>query len=119
MEGTARAHGATLLRCRLLHLMQLGAGVAGPGVELGEAGQVAEALLVPWGCSLVPKSSAVPRSLEKDLSGWLEGERGEKKGCERSQRHVGWLGDRVRGGRAVERQTDLATETPKCEPSQG
>lgn len=71
MEGTARAHGATLLRCRLLHLMQLGAGVAGPGVELGEAGQVAEALLVPWGCSLVPKSSAVPRSLEKDLSGWL------------------------------------------------
>lgn len=73
MEGTARAHGATLLRCRLLHLMQLGAGVAGPGVELGEAGQVAEALLVPWGCSLVPKSSAVPRSLEKDLSGWPDG----------------------------------------------
>lgn len=80
MEGTARAHGATLLRCRLLHLMQLGAGVAGPGVGLGEAGQVAEALLVPWGSSLVPKSSAVPRGLGRDLSGWLQGERGGKKG---------------------------------------
>lgn len=76
MEGTARAHGATLLRCLLLlHLMQPGAGVAGPGVGQGEAGQVAEALLVPWGCSLVPKSSAVPRNLGRDLSGLLEKER--------------------------------------------
>lgn len=75
MEGTARAHGATLLRLLLLHLMQPGAGAAGPGVGQSETGQAAEALLVPWGCSLVPKSSAVPRGLGRDPSGWLDGER--------------------------------------------
>lgn len=63
MEGTARAHGATLLRLLLLHLMQPGA--AGPGVGQGEAGQAAGAPLVPQGCSLVPKSTVVPRSLRK------------------------------------------------------
>lgn len=47
MEGTARAHGATLLRLRLLHLMQPGAGAAQPGEGQGEAGQAAEALLAP------------------------------------------------------------------------
>ena len=60
MEGTAQAHGATLLHLLLLHLMQPGAGAAGPGVGQDEAGQVAEAFLSPWGCLLVPKSSAVP-----------------------------------------------------------
>lgn len=44
-----------------------------------EAGQVAEAFLSPWGCLLVPKSSAVPRGLGRDLghSGWRKKE-GEK-----------------------------------------
>lgn len=83
MEGTARAHGATLLRLRLLHLMQPGAGAAEPGVRQGEAGQAAEALLTPWGCSLVPKSSAAPKGLGKDPSGWLKGEK-EKKESEKS-----------------------------------
>lgn len=72
MEGTAQAHGATLLHLLLLHLMQPGAGAAGPGVGQDEAGQVAEAFLSPWGCLLVPKSSAVPRGLGRDLSQWLE-----------------------------------------------
>lgn len=110
MEGTAQAHGATLLHCLLLlHLMQPGARAAGPGVGQGEAGQVAEALLVPWGCSLVPKSSSVPRGLGKDLSVCLEEER--KKGmCEELE--AGWLVRRVRGGGAVEKQTNLAREDP-------
>ena len=72
MEGTAQAHGATLLHLLLLHLMQPGARAAGPGVGQDEAGQVVEAFLSPWGCSLVPKSSAVPRGLGRDLSQWLE-----------------------------------------------
>lgn len=101
MEGTAWAHGATLLRCLLLlHLMQLGAGaagLAGPGVGQGEAGQVAAPLLVPWGCSLVPKSSAVPRGLGRDLSGLLEKEMKKKEMFEDLE--AGWLGKgwRVKG----------------------
>ena len=83
MEGTAQAHGATLLHLLLLHLMQPGAGAAGPGVGQDEAGQMAEAFLVPWGCLLVPKSSAVPRGLGRDLSRWLERER------EREEREKG------------------------------
>lgn len=53
MEGTARAHGATLLRLLLCLLMQLGA--TRPGVGQGEAGQTARALLVPWGLLAGPQ----------------------------------------------------------------
>lgn len=71
MEGTARAHGATLLHLlRLLHLTQPEA--AGPGVGQGEAAQAAGVLLRPWRCTLVPGSTVLPRGLGRGPSGWLE-----------------------------------------------
>lgn len=104
MEGTAQAHGATLLHCLLLlHLMQPGARAAGPGVGQGEAGQVAEALLVPWGCSLVPKSSAVPRGLGKDLSGCLEEEREKRDVRGARGRLAGGKGEGWRSSRKADK----------------
>lgn len=109
MEGTAQAHGATLLHLLLLHLMQPGAGAAGPGVGQDEAGQVAEAFLSPWGCLLVPKSSAVPRGLGRDLSQWLE----RKKRKVRRATQASALAGSGGSGRGSRGQGRLSYKDPK------
>lgn len=72
--------------------------------------QAAEALLVPWGFSLVPKSFAAPRGLGRDPSGWLEGERGKRM---REKVEAGGLEKGLGGAGIAERTTDLATKTRK------